>query len=332
MPDFQFDQIKILVTSECNLNCAHCFRSVGRGTQKLSKEKLFEIIDFAAANGTNKLSFSGGEFFTHSAAYDVLDYCLRKDIPCTVLTNAIDIDRSYFRLVEKKNMISFQISIDGCREKHDRRRGEGSYDRTIENACFLSDSGFSTTGSMVVDVSNYRDIVDVLKMQCFSSVNFLPVAATDEHNTKLCEASPEVRREYEETVRYLYTREKHHLGKEYRCHMFPHGLGIRYDGNVYPCAVARDYDLFCMGNINDTSLDSVLRGFVSSEAYGILGKYTSNDIGACNGCKAESECNRGCRIRAYKFFHELLKPDPFCCYLYQVDFTDSDLNRLFWGC
>ena len=94
---YEMDQIKVLVTNECNLHCTHCFRSEESLPQMISFVKLCEIVDFAIESKTRKLSFSGGEFFTHPKAYDLLDYCRGKDIDIAILTNATCLDIEYFK-------------------------------------------------------------------------------------------------------------------------------------------------------------------------------------------------------------------------------------------
>lgn len=330
-PVYRFDQIKILVTSECNINCTHCFRADKRSNEKLSNEKLLELIDFAANNQTRRLSFSGGEFFTHDFAYHLLDYCIRKDLEVTILTNAIDVNLKYFKACKARDKISFQVSIDGLRIAHDSRRGEGNFDKTMSNVISLFQLGYKITASMVMDVHNYRDIIKVLDIPFFNSFNCLPVAYMNTEIQKLNAVDPATIEEYNAVISMLYKRDTQFCGADYRCHMFPYGLGIRYDGNVYPCAVARDYDLFCMGNISDKTIDEVIESFLRTPEGKAILSYEKNDIQKCNSCEANKICNRGCRIRAYKFFGDLLEPDLFCCRIFNQDSTNISLNRLFWG-
>ena len=84
----KLDQMKILVTSECNLNCTHCFRSFDKNKYIISYDKIIELINYAIETSCNSISFSGGEFFTHPSAYQILDYCFKKQVKVKILTNA----------------------------------------------------------------------------------------------------------------------------------------------------------------------------------------------------------------------------------------------------
>lgn len=327
---YEMDQIKVLVTNECNLHCTHCFRSEESLPQMISFVKLCEIVDFAIESKTRKLSFSGGEFFTHPKAYDLLDYCRGKDIDIAILTNATCLDIEYFKRNVNKRL-SFQVSIDGKKETHDTRRGQGNFDKTIENVKRLNDIGYHVFASMVLDFNNYKEIIEVMQMPYFCGFNCLPVAYTNDANRALNDENPETRCEYDAVVSMMYKHKKSKISGTQRCHMFPMGLGIRYDGNVYPCAVARDYDMFCMGNLTYCSLKELLANFVKTEEGHLICAYRDNKIDECEKCNSNLLCNRGCRIRAYKLFGNFDAPDLFCCRIFNERGFESKLNDLFWG-
>ena len=87
----KLDQMKVLITSECNLNCTHCFRSFDKHKYYISNDKLIEIVDYAIETSCESISFSGGEFFVHPFAFDLLNYCYDKKIKVKILTNATKI-------------------------------------------------------------------------------------------------------------------------------------------------------------------------------------------------------------------------------------------------
>lgn len=324
------DQIKVLVTNECNLCCTHCFRKDKTQIQMLPLSKVCEIVDFAIEHRARKLSFSGGEFFTHPYAYDILDYCLKKNIDITILTNATCLNVDYFKKYSTQR-ISFQVSIDGMREAHDQRRGRGNFDRMFSNVKVLKNLGFNIRASMVLDFNNYKDIINVMKLPYFDGFNCLPVAYTNDFNSALNNEEYEIRCEYDAVIAMMYKHNKRSADGTQRCHMYPMGLGIRYDGNVYPCAVSRDYDLLCMGNMMESSLKDILNTFETTKVGKLLHSYKDNRIEECEKCKSNNVCNRGCRIRAYKLFGTFDAPDLFCCRIFGEERSNSCLNNLFWG-
>ena len=328
----QLDQIKVLITSECNLNCTHCFRSFDKNKYFINSEKLIELADFAVKTHCNNISFSGGEFFTHPFAYDLLEYCYQQKLRVKILTNATNIQRiEFFEKYQGTNLLSFQISLDGMKEHHDLRRGAGTFDRTMNNVQKLKTLGFDLTVSMTIDQKNIYDVVDVMNIPYFDKFNFLPVAYAGEETTKGRPILDSEYREYEKLLRILYTSRENTETEDYRCRMFPYQLGIRYDGNVYPCAVARDYDMFLMGNIYEKSIEKIVKDYFYNPSAKELLNYKDNHIQECVDCPSKQACNRGCRIRAKKYCGVLKAPDPFCCKIYEDKFSDIPINCIFWG-
>lgn len=330
--NLKLDQMKVLITSECNLNCTHCFRSFDKHKYFISLDKIKEIVDYAIFTSCESISFSGGEFFAHPDAFEILNYCFEKKIQVKLLTNATQLgDFNFYEKYKNTNLLSFQISLDGMREKHDARRGKGKFDLVMNNVKKLKELGFFITVSMTVDQDNMYDVLDVLNLSCFDKHNFVPVAFAGERTKQGRPVMDEKYKEYENIIRIIYDRNTNNESLTERCRMFPYQLGIKYDGTVYPCAVARDYGIFCMGNVNDKKIQDIVNEYMHNKKSKELFDYIDNDFEKCRECEASEFCNRGCRARAYKFFGKLNAPDPFCCKLYNIDYENIPINCTFWG-
>lgn len=328
----KLDQMKVLITSECNLNCTHCFRSFDKHKYYISSEKLIELVDYAIETSCESISFSGGEFFAHPFAFELLNYCYDKKLKVKILTNATKLGSfEFYKKYIGTDLLSFQISLDGMREKHDARRGQGMFDLAMHNVQKLKEFGFHIIVSMTVDQDNMYDVLDVLELSCFDKHNFVPVAYAGERTKQGRPIMDKTYIEYENIIRVLYDRPTDDIDVNERCRMFPYQLGIQYDGTVYPCAVARDYGIFCMGNINEKHISDIVNDFMETDDAKELLAYQNNDFEECKNCSVNKTCNRGCRARAFKFFTKLQAPDPFCCKLYDVDFTNIPINCVFWG-
>lgn len=327
MGSFEFESIKVFVTSYCNLNCTHCYQYFDKNRYQLQFEKIREIVDFAVENRTKTLDFSGGEFFTHPFAYEILEYCLSKHINVNISTNATNIDMSFFKKHRETDFITIQISIDGTEQTHDARRGRGMYQKAINSARALNKLGFKVSASMALDEANYLDAIEVLNISYFSNVYFLPVALV---GAAKINSSESVSLEYEETVYYVMKRTDC-ATLPFAEQIFPHVLAIRYDGGVYISPAAADYDLMCFGNINTESLNALIERFYASDDFKQITAVDNDNIEACNKCRVAKKCGRGCRLRALKFFGNMISPDPFYCRIYNNEFNDIPLGRLFWG-
>lgn len=326
MSKYNIDRIKVLVTSACNSNCTHCFRSKDKNTEFLTEEKLKEIVDFGIENNCRYFSFSGGEFFTHPYAYGLIDYCLSKKAKVSILTNALDINIAYFSSNHYQEYVSFQISVDGLEEAHDRRRGIGSYKKTINNAKQLFDLGYTLTAKMAIDEQNYMDFINVLNLPWFSKLMVLPVALSSETLIKDC--SLQQHDEYETVIDLIYKESLLINGDGFHCGSFPDELAIKYDGNIYPCTEAREHNEYVMGNILNKSLNEVI------EQYELNNKHLpcrTISVYECNICDYNSICKQGCRLRAFRYYGDFSKPDPFTCRIFKKDFKDIPIGKLMWG-
>ncbi len=106
-------------------------------------------------------------------------------------------------------------------------------------------------------------------------------------------------------------------------------IAIRYDGNVYPCTEAREHDEYAMGNITDMSLRKVIELYEANDANKLSCKELLPE--ECVLCKARDICNKGCRLRSKHFFGDFNAPDPFNCRIFNDEFPDVPIGKLFWG-
>lgn len=325
MGSYTFDRIKILVTSHCNLNCKHCYQHFDKNKYMLSREKVYEIIDFAVENNTRIVDFSGGEFFAYPYAYEILEYCYKQKLKVNIATNATIINTE--RVINYKDYLTFQVSIDGLKENHELRRGIGSWDKMIKTVKKLYDEGFNLSANMVLDDKNYLDAIEVLKIHYFSNISFSPVAYVGAAKKETSDSDME---DYENTICYLMN-EIECGGEPFNKQIFPNVLCLKYNGNVYISPVASDYDIFCMGNIENESLAKICEQYYQSNEFKELCTIDSRKIQECNECIESNRCDRGDRLRAYKFFGELNAPDPFLCRVYINEYDNKTIGDLFWG-
>lgn len=324
--NFSYHRIKVLVTSQCNSTCKHCFRSLEKNSESLSKDEIFHIIDYGIENDCNYFSFSGGEFFTHPAAYDIITYCMVKDVRIDILTNGLEIDLDYFSKNSYQRSITFQVSVDGLEHSHDMRRGEGSYKRTMGNVKELHKMGYQLRAKTVLDETNYKDIIEIMSLPWFFNIAVLPVAKFT--NTVMGPQDPVVNEEYESVIEFLYRKNIAVNSSGFICNHFPNELAIKYNGDVFPCTEAREHGYFLIGNIRKTPIKELISKYVKDEA----SIPCSNIVVAkCQSCEHLNICKQGCRLRALRYHGSLLYPDPFACRIFRGESAEVPIGRLIWG-
>ena len=138
------NNVTVLYTNKCNINCAHCYVSSSRlGEWGLSPEVVYKVIDTTANLANFPLfTLSGGEpLVRRDDCLAILDYAQRK-VNTQLLTNGILITRDVATRLAAMN-ISIRISLDGVTsEQNDSVRGPDAFKNTLQGISNLISAGF----------------------------------------------------------------------------------------------------------------------------------------------------------------------------------------------
>jgi MoaA/NifB/PqqE/SkfB family radical SAM enzyme len=133
----------------CNLQCTHCFNRSGPREpwlKRLDAATVRRAIAEGEGLGVKEIYFTGGEPFLHPDILDLLAAAL-KAAPTTVLTNGTRITplvADQLAALAAASPYSFEVRIsldDVDREKNDRVRGQGAFDKAIRALRLLTDRG-----------------------------------------------------------------------------------------------------------------------------------------------------------------------------------------------
>jgi MoaA/NifB/PqqE/SkfB family radical SAM enzyme/SAM-dependent methyltransferase len=132
----------------------------------------------AADLGCRIFALTGGEPLVHPELDRVLDGLLGIDgTEVAILTNGMSLDRRpHLHQGELAERVHLQVSVDGLRERHDRIRGDGAFDRVVTQLQRLSERGRPFTVSMSVNRDNAADmprVVDLAADLGASHVHFM---------------------------------------------------------------------------------------------------------------------------------------------------------------
>ncbi len=123
------------VTTQCNLNCIHCYSLSGAGASRkimtYNEEKA--LIGDLAEFGVPALLFSGGEPLLHPRIFDLMDYAVKSGMRTALSTNGTLINRETAERLKSIGLSYVGISIDGLSEIHDRfRNRDGAFRAAME--------------------------------------------------------------------------------------------------------------------------------------------------------------------------------------------------------
>jgi putative peptide-modifying radical SAM enzyme len=146
----------IILTKECNLKCNYC----GGGSDTPPKEIQYSIDDlekFISLDKNPILEFYGGEpLLRIGTMKDIMDSIPHAKF--VIQTNGMILDKLESKYLNKFH--SILISIDGKRSVTDKERGDGVYDRIIQNIKIIRQKGFRGDIVARMTVAQETDIFD----------------------------------------------------------------------------------------------------------------------------------------------------------------------------
>lgn len=233
-----------------------------------------------------------------------------------------------------------QITLDGCKEKHDQRRilksGVGTFDTILSNICSIVDKKIKIVIRSSFDESNVEDIVNLLQLLKEKNLEkkiylyFAPIHQTESQKTNSCSfCSQHIYSDYGEIASYyseLYAA-ANNLGFNIPS-CYSNGpcmvIGadsclIAPDGSLYKCVEMIGNDKLKIGDVFSNQYNSRYYDFM-------VGTEFDNCIKS--GCKYAPNCAGGCSMEAY------IKNNNFrstMCHKEIFDILDVELGKLKCG-
>ena len=288
------------VTFACNLRCTHCYASAGPpdGQGVLAVPDLVRACREAALAGFRQAVITGGEPLVHPQRDAMLDALssLRAGVKpmLTVLRTslALPLDMAMLhRLSRSTDQVA--VSLDGDRETHDERRGEGTYDLTVANLRALVALGGDTEVSLatVLPVAqangpagdSVRSLARELGIRRTRFRPLLPLGRAVDSELDIVPEALWGHLDPADMMAYGFTPTA-------TCGI-GQNLYVEPDGNAYPCYA------WCSP---DTRLGSIgpadgLSALLGSDAFRDLGGHTVNTNRACRTCPLRYLCGGACR-------------------------------------
>ncbi|MDD5621623.1 MAG: radical SAM protein [Actinomycetota bacterium] len=167
---------------QCNLRCTYCFETdLPSNPNKYMTGKILddsidaaeEIIKEKSGKMDSVELFGGEPLLLKNKPFveKILEFAGKKDAPITIITNGVSAKEFIEVLLPVKNRIEMlQITIDGPREIHDKRRkyasGKGSFDQISKNIDLLLENNIRTNVRINIDNTNIEFIPDLYEYIC----------------------------------------------------------------------------------------------------------------------------------------------------------------------
>ena len=281
------------ITSSCNLHCAGCYSRANnatvdcKATMQLTDEEWLKIFREAEELGISFILLAGGEPMLRKDV--VLAAGTMPNIIFPIFTNGTYMNESYFDLFDKCRNLLPVMSIEGCREETDSRRGEGVYDTLISNMDELHRRGLIYGVSVTVTKENLNEVysdefLDLMRSRGCKAVFYIEYVPVTDESQEL--APDDADREFM-TERMDYLRANHQdmiyvafPGDEKSsggCLAAGRGFfHINSHGGAEPCPFSAYSDI----NVKETSVREALNSglFTALREGGVL---AGDHIGGC---------------------------------------------------
>lgn len=250
-------EVRHLITSQCQLKCAHCYCSADIKNPKARKYTQEEINRFYHYFKPEVVSATGGE--------PLLEFETVKQIARSLavyggelelVTNAFTLTQNKADELKKINPnISYQISLDGLREYHNKIRGnEQAFDRAVNAIKFLLESNNKVKARLTLTEENYEETLKVIELlESFNSDNvkliIRPVVnfgRARENNIKSVEDSCA-----DLLAKYSAQAKRIKVSITERCGFCTDSAAIDSKGDIYECCYLIPNPNYYIGNITE---------------------------------------------------------------------------------
>ncbi|MDA8299295.1 MAG: radical SAM protein [Deltaproteobacteria bacterium] len=252
-------------TMHCNLKCYGCYSANYTRSDKLSFEKINEIIDEGKKFGIFFYTISGGEPFVRKDLFDILER--NNDCYFQIYTNGSLIDGKTAERLSNLGNVFPCISVEGFENETDERRGNGHFKKVVTAMNNLKDNGvlfgFSATATRYNNELIVSDeFIDFyIKQGAFLGwyFNYIPIGREPDVNLM---PTPEQRNFRRKRVVEIRETKPIVVADFWNDGVLSHGclsggrvyLHVNANGGVEPCVFAQ----FAADNIFDKSMEEIL--------------------------------------------------------------------------
>lgn len=307
-------EISIEIIRKCPNRCLHCSSlSHPQCEETIPFDTFKEVVSDAARLGARVICLSGGEPFLHERIVDMIRAVSELGMDCYIYTSGISMDASgqptalpedsLRQIAGYVTKLIFNIEA-GTEAVYDKIMGtENCFGKLRQSALRAAEAGICTEAHFVPMAVNLEEIDPVIRL-CkdlhISKLSFLrlvlhgrarqhaeTLALTEEETTGLKERLREIQARSELPVRIgvpLLTDTACHT-----CEAARGKLNIKYDGEVFPCEVFKNYSMEkSLGRLQPDSIyrRSLAEIYHTSEYLRHVRERSSrfSDAGGCETC------------------------------------------------
>ncbi len=312
-------KISMNLTKKCNLRCIQCFSDSGNLKDKeLTTKDMYNLFDSMVENGTFFICLGGGEPFTRTDLFDILEYGKEKQLAVSIVTNGLLLTKEIIERLNNLDVDYLWVSFEGMKDNHEKLRGKGTFDKTIAALQLLKKYYKGRTAlRMSINKYNIDEVDDLLKIAekyDIDLVRYTPLLSfgravgkdltiNQDEYIRFLDNMKKIKSNKIEIVYPNMPNNKFWIGTNgFGCHCGKEAVWIDEIGNYSPCIFwGSDFNI---GNIKNDDYSELWKK--SLQVSNIKG----NEI--CKKCSNYKVCRGGCRARVLFELGNLDDVDPLC--------------------
>ncbi len=312
--------ITIMPTDACNFACFYCFEN--KQQIRMTPEIVTATIDFVKKNlfGVKNLRvcwFGGEPLLAADIVWEISEALIEIaaanscEYSAFIVTNGYLLDDEIISNLKKYKIETLQITVDGDKSAHDKRRclksGGATFDKILANVKKIVDNNLKIALRVNVDKSNAETIEPLIKRLSaefgtnknnveISFGQILPIARTDEWDTSLCLSTAEYTH-WTEIFKQIMMAEGFQIKNKYPFYPAPKlnfcgadqikSFIIRPNGNIDKCW---DCERIPVGDVKR----GVAHNVQAEQNLSVWMLHSPFDDDECRNCKVLPICMGGC--------------------------------------
>lgn len=322
--------VQISVTNHCNLSCRHCYRDVRKAfADEFSTAELIELLhqvrDQARRLGREpSVVFSGGEPLSRGDLGLLVRVAHSLDIVTYINTNGTLVTPEIAQALRDWGIMAVQVSLDGpTADTHDRVRGRGNFERTLQGVQHLLEVGievmYKVTLMPGINSDRIPEFYELANRQGVQVLSFARLIAIGP-GARLQQLTIQDYRQTLEAIAYQahrspFTRTEIRDAGFDRAFSLDYGQHFQSEEGLSFMAIDANGTAYAgrrtpieLGNWRESSLAELWE-------HPVLQELRSRRItGKCQGCELFAVCGGGSRAAAYGATGDYMAPDPHCWY------------------
>ena len=175
-----FSSLYFEVTHFCNQNCKHCYLDGGTHHKRaeLNTEQIKDLLNRFKAQGGKFVTITGGEPFTRTDIFTILDYIENLDLSLYLATNCILLnEEKIYKLSQYKNLKLVHTSLLGSNEKeHQYISNHNSFTHILECLNLFYKYNINVNLQVTLAKDYICKMVEMADMFSKYQIKFTPIA------------------------------------------------------------------------------------------------------------------------------------------------------------